>query len=123
MKQLSIMSLVLNAAAACPIFAPRSARAHYLQPPAQLGFMLSQRSLQLASLQLWCRNSKQRVQLLCCCSCHLATLAVRLARAVDRSGSSRSFEPWATSRIMKFCLSVFALRALRQVNWARAREF
>ncbi len=76
------MSLVLNAAAACPIFAPRSARAHYLQPPASLGFTLSQRSLELASLQLWCRNSKQRVLLLCCCSCHMSTLAVRLARAL-----------------------------------------
>ena len=113
------MSLVLNAAATCPIFAPRSARAHCLQPPVQLGFTLSQRSFELASMQLWCRNNKQRVQLLCCSSCHMSILAVRLARAVDSSAGSRSLEHLVASRIVKFCFSAFALRALREVKWGR----
>jgi hypothetical protein len=103
------VSLVLNAAAACPIFGPRSVRAHYLQPPAQLGFTLSQRSLEFASMQLWCFDNNQRVQLLCCC-CPLSVLALRLARAVNRCEGSHSFEQRAIASIMKRCFSIVALR-------------
>jgi hypothetical protein len=62
--QLRAIYLVLSAAAACPIFGPRSLRAHYLQPPAQLGPTLSQRSLEHAQ-ELLCGDNKQRVQLMC----------------------------------------------------------
>jgi hypothetical protein len=108
------MSLVLNAAASCPIFGPRSARPHYLHPPAQLNFTLSPRALELASLQLWCRDNKQRVQLLCCSSCPLSALALRLARAVTRSDGSVEHLPTACKDIVKRCFSAFALRALNR---------
>jgi hypothetical protein len=103
-KRCLIPTLVLNAAAACPIFGLRSARAHYLQPPAQLGLTLSQRSLDRVPLQLWCRDNKQRVSLMCC-SCLLSILAFRLARDV------RS-EHWVVGNIMRRCFSVYALRLL-----------
>lgn len=103
------VALVFNAAAACPVFGARSLRSHYLQPPAQLCFTLSQRSLELASLQLRCRDSTQRVQLLCCSS-PLSILAFRLARAANRGESSRGFEHKVMARIMKRCFSVFAWR-------------
>ena len=102
-----IVSVVLHAAAACPIFGPRSARAHYLQPPAQLGLTLSQRSLNRASMQLWCRDNKQRVQLVCF-SCPLSTLAFRLV--VNERERSCSFEHRAIVSIMRRCLSVYARR-------------
>jgi hypothetical protein len=99
-----VVSLVLSAAAACR----RSLRARrYLQPPAQLGFTLSQRSLELASLQLWFRNNAQRAQLLCG-SCPLSILAFRLARAVNRRDGSRSFELRAMARIMNRCFGILA---------------
>jgi hypothetical protein len=101
-----ILSLVLSAAAACPVFGPRSSRAHHLQPPAQLCFTLSQRSLELAYS---CRDSRQRVQLLCC-SCPLSILAFRLARAVNRHEGSRSSELRATACIMRRCFGGFAWR-------------
>ena len=103
-----MVSLVLNAAAACPIFGPRSMRAHYLQPPAQLGCMLPQRSLGFASLQIWCHDNKQRVQLLCCC-CPLSILAFCLARTVNGREGSRSFNHICSARIMKRCFSIAAL--------------
>ncbi len=110
------MSLVLNAAAACPIFGPRSVRAHYLQPPAELQFTLSSRALELASLQLWCRDNKQRLQLLCCSSCPMSALASRLACAVNRSEGSHSVEhlPKACINIVKRCFGAFALTALNR---------
>ena len=109
-KQLRhITSVLLSAAAACPIFDLRSMRAHYLQPPAPLAFTLSPRALELASLQPWCRDNTQRAQLLCCC-CPLSTLAFRLPRAVNRCDSQRDFERSATARIMKRCFSIFAWR-------------
>ncbi len=101
--------LVVNAAAACPIFGPRSLRAHPLQPPAQLVFTTSLRSLELASLQPRCRDNTQRAQLLCCSS-PLSMLAFRLARAVNRRDSSRGFELMVMARIMKRCFSLFAWR-------------
>ncbi len=105
-KFFSVLSLVLSAAAACPIFRPRSLHAHYLQPPLQLVFTLSQRSLERASLQLWCGDSSQRLQLLCCSS-PLSILAFRLARAVNRREGSRSFELRAIARILKRCFGGF----------------
>ena len=106
-----IASVVLSAAAACPIFDLRSMRAHYLQPPAPLAFTLSPRALELASLQPWCRDNTQRAQLLCCC-CPLSTLAFRLPRvhAVNRHDSQRDLERSATARIMKRCFGIFACR-------------
>ena len=103
------VALVFAAAAACFVFGARSLRSHYLQPPVQLYFTLSQRSLELASLQLRCRDSAQRLQLLCC-SCPLSILAFRLARAVSRGESSRGFEHKVMARIMKRCFSVFVWR-------------
>ena len=82
------LSLVFNAAAACPVFGRRTARAHYLQPPPQLAFKLPPRMLELASLQPWCHGNKQRVRLLCCCR-PLSTLVIRLACEVDREGGCR----------------------------------
>ncbi len=107
------VSLVLNAAAACTIFSPRSARAHHLQPPAQLGFTLPQRSLELSSLLLWCRDSTQRVQLLCF-SGPLSPLASRLAGAVNRRAGLRSVELRASTNIMKRCFDVFFRRLLTE---------
>ena len=107
-----IASLVLNAAAACHVFGPRSVRAHYLQPPAQLlppGFALSQRSLDRASLQSWCHGNTQRAQLLCFC-CPLSTLASRLARADNRRQVNRSLEIRVVACIMRRCFSGYALR-------------
>jgi hypothetical protein len=107
-----IASLELNAAAACRVFGPRSARAQYLQPPAQLlppGFTLSQRSLDRASMQSWCRDNTQRAQLLCC-SCSLSTLASRLARAVYRRQVNRCVEIRVVACIMRRFFSGYALR-------------
>jgi hypothetical protein len=104
-----VMSFVPNAAAACPIFGRRSLRAHCLQPPAQLGFMLPQRSLESASMQPWCRDSRQRAQLLCCC-CPLSTLSFHLAQAVNRRQHRDRFELWATAQIMKRCFGILAWR-------------
>ena len=107
-KQLRhITSVVLNAAAACPIFDRRSV--HYLQPPAPLAFTLSPRALELALLQPWCRDNTQRAQLLCCC-CPLSTLAFRLPRAVNRCDSERDLERSATARIMRRCFGILAWR-------------
>ena len=103
-----IMCLVLNAAAACPDFGRRTARAHYLQPPPQLAFKLPPRLIELAPLQRWYHGNKQRVRLLCCCR-PLSTLAIRLAREVDREGGCRL--QWsAVARIIARCLAVCAMQ-------------
>ena len=101
-----IMSLVLNAAAACPNFGRRSAQFHYLQPPAQLGITPSKRLLELVSRQPWCRED-QRLRQLCCC-CPLSTLAARLVRVNDRHEGHCIVESRATALILKRCFSVFA---------------
>jgi hypothetical protein len=104
--QLRAIYLVLSAAAACPIFGPRSVHAHYLQPPAELGPTLSQRSLEHVQ-ELLCRDNKQRVQLVCCSS-PLSTLARHL---VGASNSSQVVIHWhAIASIMKRCFSGFALQ-------------
>jgi len=106
-----VMSLVLNAAAACPNFGRRSAQFHYLQPPAQLGITPSKRLLELVSgppklFPPWCRED-QRLRQLCCC-CPLSTLAARLVRVNDRHEGHRIVESRATALILKRCFSVFA---------------
>ena len=103
-----ILCLVLNAAAACPVFGRRTAGAHYLQPPPQLAFKLPPRLLELASLQPWCHGNKQRLRLLCCCR-PLSTLAIRLACKIYREGGCRL--QWsAVARIMARCLTVCAMQ-------------
>jgi hypothetical protein len=108
------MALVLNAAAACPIFSRRRVNAHYLQPPSQIGIMPSQRSLEVASLQLlWCNATSRRnglhrknfLRLLCCCG-PLSTLAFRLTRVMGRHEGHLSFEHRAIACIMKQCFSI-----------------
>ena len=94
-----ILCLVSDAAAACPVFGRRTARAHYLQPPPQLAFKLPPRMLELASLQPWCHGNKQRVRLLCCCR-PLSVLAFRLARANCRHEGHRAMEQRAIACIM-----------------------
>ena len=106
-----VMSLVLNAAAACPNFGRRSAQFHYLQPPAQLGITPSKRLLELVSgppklFPPWCRED-QRLRQLCCC-CPLSTLAARLVRVNDRHEGHCIVESRATALILKRCFSVFA---------------
>jgi hypothetical protein len=103
------MSLLLNAAAARLIFGPRSVRILHLQPPSQLGFVLSHGSLQLASLQLWFRDNKQRAQLLGC-SGALLNLAFRLGRANEQESSFLVFEHRFMSVIVRRCLSIYAWR-------------
>jgi hypothetical protein len=83
-------------------------RAHYLQPPPQLGFNLPERLLELASLQPWCHSSKQRLRLLCCC-CPLSTLAFRLVYQVNRERGGR-LQCSAVACIMARCLSVSAMQ-------------
>jgi hypothetical protein len=97
----------MNAAAACPVFGHRAARAHYLQPPPPLGFKLSQRLLELASVQPCCRGSKQRLLLLCCCCCLLSNVAIRLACEVDHE-YRRSLHRSSFARIMARCFAVSA---------------
>ena len=80
---------------------------HYLQPPPQLAFKLPPRLLELASLQPWC-NGRQRVRLLRCCR-PLSTLAIRLAREVEREGGCRL--QWsAVARIMARCFAVCGMQ-------------
>jgi hypothetical protein len=98
------MSLVLNAVAACPVFSRHSVKQHYLQPPEQLGFKLSQHLLAIASLQLWCRGKQQRVQMLCC-SRPLSALALRLACAANTHQGHRSMQQRVAALVMKRCLS------------------
>ncbi len=106
------VSLFLNVAAACPVFGRRTARAHYLQPPAQLAFKLPPHLLELAfSLQPWC-HGRQRLQLLISC-CPLSTVAFRLARVTGRHESHRAVEQKIIARILMRCISISALQ-----DWA-----
>ena len=106
------MSLVLSAAAACPIFGRCPVRALGLQPHALLRIAPSQRLLQqLESLQLQCRRS-QRLQLLCC-GCPLSTVAFRLACANDGDSGVR-VQCTAAALVMRRCLGYLALRHWEQ---------
>ena len=68
-------------------------------------------------MQLWCRDNRQRVQLMRCC-CPLSTLALRLARADYRRESDRRIEHKVIARIMRRCFSVNARQlASRDVNF------
>ena len=112
MEQLGHMSLVANAAAARLIFSPRSVHILHSQPPSQLGFVLSHGSLQLASLQLWFRDNKQRAQLLRC-SGALSNLAFRMVRAIGQEISFSVLnreEREFMSVIVRRCLSIYAWR-------------
>ena len=100
------MSLVLSAAAACPIFGRCPVRALGLQPHALLGMAPSQRLLEQLAALLQCRSS-QRLQLVCC-GCPLSTVAFRLACAND--GASFSVQRAAAALVMRRCLSGFAWR-------------
>ncbi len=112
-------SLVLRAAAACPVFDTRSSRSRFLQPPAQLVFAISlQRAFELASMQMCCRDNTQRAQLLCSC-CPLSALAFRLPRAIIRQEGNRSFERSSMARIMRRCFAVLAWRIWTQVDSLR----
>jgi hypothetical protein len=86
------------------LFVRRSVRAHCLQPPVQ-------RLVELSCMQLWCRDSTQRAQQLCCCS-PLSMLAIRLTRAVNGPQRSRSFERWAALRVVKRCFTRLVRRLL-----------
>ena len=113
------MSLVLSAAAACPIFGRCPVRALGLQPHALLGIAPSQRLLQqLESLQLQCRRS-QRLQLVCC-GCPLSTVAFRLACA--NGGASFSVQRTAAALVMRRCLSGFAWRHWHRELHSRASQ-
>jgi ubiquitin-protein ligase len=104
------LHLVVNAAAACPIFGTRSLRAHYLQPPAPLAPTLSPRSLERALLQeLLFRDNKQRVQLTCC-SASLSTVACRLSGVSNRSEAYQHRQ--VIGSIKRRCFSIFVARAL-----------
>jgi hypothetical protein len=100
------MSLVLNAAAACTVFGPRSS-VHYLQPPVQLRCTPSLHWLEVAAQQPSCRDNKQRLQLLNVCS-PLSFVALRLADR--RAHNRRSINDRVIAHIMRRCLSACALR-------------
>ncbi len=102
----TILSLVSNIAAACPIFGRRCTPTHYLQPRAQLGIGPSQRRLELASLPQWHRDNL-RLPLLRC-SCPLSLVADRLARVTGRQeshGKTVLFYGRCVAAIKKRCLS------------------
>jgi hypothetical protein len=97
------MSLILNAAAACPILGcTRSI--HRLQPPMKLGLTLSNSSLDLASLQPKCRGNSQRLRLMCC-SRLLSILVWRLAGFTNRPEESSNIRSRATELIVRRCFS------------------
>ena len=110
------MSLVLNAAAACTILAPRSS-VHYLLPPVELRFAPSLHWLKVASQRPCCICSKERLQLLSVCL-PLSFVALRLACAAGRRVHHRRIiEDRIIAHIMKRCLSICALRF-----WTRASD-
>jgi hypothetical protein len=101
------MSLVLSAAASCPsldTFGRYSARGRHLQPPEWLNINPSQRSLELASIQLWCHDN-QRPRLLCCGGL-LHTVALELTSGESVVTDRRRF----VARIMGRCFDVYAWR-------------
>ena len=104
-----ILCLVLNAAAACPVFGRRTARAHYLQPPPQLAFKLPPRLLELAALQPSCHGNKQRLRMLIICR-PLSVVAFRLARATGRHEGHRAVELRAIAHIMARGIRMLASR-------------
>jgi hypothetical protein len=100
------MSLVLNAAAACTVFGPRSS-VHYLQPPAQLRCTSSLHWLEVAAQQPACSDNKQRLQLLNVGS-PLSFVALRLAGT--RAHHRRRIDDRVIAHIIKRRLSASALR-------------
>jgi hypothetical protein len=102
------MSLVLSSAASCQnwdTLGRYSARGRHLQPPKWLNINPSQRSLELASIQLWCHDN-QRPRLLCCGGL-LHTVALKLTSgSVMNMTDRRSF----LARVMGRCFDVYAWR-------------
>jgi hypothetical protein len=93
---LFLFSLTLHAAVACPIFDPRAAHVHNLQPLALLGIRPSQR-VRAAAMCVWRSDGfgtewnallRQRLQLLRC-GCMLGTVAARLSLFSERWGGSK----------------------------------
>ena len=91
-----LCSLTLHAAVACPIFDPRAAHVHNLQPLALLGVRPSQR-VRAAAMCLWRSDGfgtewnallRQRLQLLRC-GCMLGTVAARLSLFSERWDGSK----------------------------------
>jgi hypothetical protein len=121
-----IVSLVLDTADACLVFGPRSSRAHFLQPPEQLVPLHPPQLLShSASMQLWCGDNRQRLQLMRCC-CPLSTLASRLARANYRYESDRPLNPFEHKHIaliIRRCLNVHARRLLTECGSRASPHF
>ena len=91
-----LCSLTLHAAVACPIFDPRAAHVHNVQPLALLGVRPSQR-VRAAAMCLWRSDGfgtewnallRQRLQLLRC-GCMLGTVAARLSLFSERWDGSK----------------------------------
>lgn len=88
-----IMCLVVSAAAASPVFGPRSFRASQLQPPPQLGIRLvccrqgidHDLTRLLAQAARHPHLQETRLQLLCS-GCPLSILAARLASCIRHDG-------------------------------------
>ena len=111
------MSLLANAIALLPAFGSQALHVHYLQQPALLGAMLSQRARARASTQRrYC--SSQRLLLLGCGS-WLCALAISMASALGRYGSIGNLNG-AVAIIMKRNLSVVALRLWEEAFQAAA---
>ena len=103
-----LCSLTLHAAVACPIFDPRAAHVHNLQPLALLGVRPSQR-VRAAAMCLWRSDGfgtewnallRQRLQLLRC-GCMLGTVAARLSLFSERWDGSKF-----PVLILRHCLSM-----------------
>jgi hypothetical protein len=113
----SLCCLLLRAAAACPVFGPRAANAHCLQPHALLRIRPSQRAHALA-MHLWraegFASQRSRARLLRF-SCMLAAVAALLSSIGGGSGGSRH-----AALIIRRCLSMhgvnYMLRLSRDVD-------
>ena len=99
---------LLAASSALVVFGRCRVPAHFMQRPALLGTMLSQRLTARVSLHGKLRLGKERLQLLCC-GCPLSALLLRLATVVDRSGGT-SIQHVHVVCIMKRYLSGVARR-------------
>lgn len=105
-----IMCLVVSAAAASPVFGPRSFRASQLQPPPQLGIRLvccrqgidHDLTRLLAQAARHPHLQETRLQLLCS-GCPLSILAARLASCIRHDGR-RYCELKMIAYIMRRCI-------------------
>ncbi len=105
-----LMCLVVSAAAASPVFGPRSLRASQLQPPPQLGIRLvccrqgtdHDLTRLLAQAARHPHSQETRLQLLCS-GCPLSILAARLASCLRHDGR-RCCELKMVAYIMRRCI-------------------